>query len=46
MKVLLMMRTRGLLGNVVQKSTTKPATPQSPQGVKSKGPRIYKVTHP
>lgn len=46
MRVLLLMRTRGLLGNVVQNTNIKPATVQKPAGVKSAGPKIYKDTHP
>lgn len=47
MKTLVMLKTRGLLGPVVQKSTTKPATVSSPRGVKSTGSyRVYKVNNP
>lgn len=47
MRTLVMMRARGLLGPVVQKTTTKPATTSSPKGVKSTGVyRVYKVNNP
>ena len=47
MKTLIMLKTRGLLGPVVQKTTVKPATVKSPLGIKGTGAfRIYKVNNP
>lgn len=45
--VLLMMRTRSLLGPVVKQTTTKPATVVRPTGAHSAGNHIvYKANNP
>jgi hypothetical protein len=47
MKTFIMHRARGLLGPMVQKTSTSPSTVSSPKGVKSVGNYIvYKKNNP
>lgn len=47
MRTFVMLKKRGLLGPVINKSQTKPSTVSSPSGVKTSGNYIvYKVNNP
>jgi len=47
MRTFIMHRARGLLGPMVNKTQTKPATVQNPSGIKTVGNYIvYKVNNP